>query len=76
MVVLSSQRCDPERTFGEPHLGAELHIRGNNGYFHNGDNQHHTHDGEKAKDVVVVTLVLPQAAEDEKKLDEDDCEWH
>ena len=75
---------DPERA-GPSHkealpppvivLVAKLHICCNDGHLADRDGQDGADDAEKAKDVVVAALVLPDAFEYKEQLDEEYCEW-
>ena len=49
-----------------------MHVYRNNSDLHHGKYKHSTDDAQKAKDVVIATLVLPQASEHEEQLDEYD----
>ena len=53
---------------------AELYVRRHNRHLDDGDDADEGDDAEEAEDVVVPALVLPDAAEDEEELDEDDGE--
>ena len=54
------------------HLGAELDVGRDDGDLADGDYQDDADDAQEAEDVVVATLVLPEALEDEHELDEQD----
>lgn len=56
------------------YLGAELDVDGDDGRLHHGQGENHGHDGQEAEHIVVSALVLPETAEDEEQLDEDDGE--
>ena len=48
----------------------------NNGNFDHSHDENQADHAQETKDIVVATLVLPQAPEDEQQLDEDDRERH
>ena len=47
-----------------------MDVSGNDCDFADGDDEDEAHDTQEAKDIVVTTFILPQALEDEQKLDE------
>ena len=55
-------------------FGAKLDIGCNNGDLYDSDNIDNADDGQETEDIVVTTLVLPQAAENEEQFDEYDSE--
>lgn len=57
---------------GKPYLGAKLAVGCNNGDFDNGDHQHYRDRAEKAENVVIASLVLPQILEDKEEFNEQD----
>jgi hypothetical protein len=53
------------------YLGAKLDVGCNDGNFCNRDDENYADNAKETKDVVIATLVLPHALENEKEFDED-----
>lgn len=53
-------------------LRAKLHVRRHDRHLDDRDNQDDAHDAEEPENIVITALILPQALENEKQLDEDD----
>ena len=53
---------------------AELNIGRNDGHFGNGDYKDDADNTEESEHIIISTLILPQALEDEQQFDEQDGE--
>jgi len=58
------------------YLRAKLNVRGNDRDLADGDNQDCADDAQESEHIVVATLVLPKALENEHELNEEHGKWN
>ena len=79
MVVLHGLSVDcteSQGNFDRAYLRAKLNVRGNDRDLADGDNQDCADHAQESKHIIVTTLVLPKALENEHELNEKHGKWN